>query len=160
MRAFTAHTAGGLYPLTRHVLRDAHCSWEPVLMRSDTDYPDYFAQRWREGEGFVNCEQDVVPWPGAVEELMHCPENWCGNAYQAGQVYTGGRCYFGLVKFSSSFIAATPGIWEPEGWDDPVRPRDWRHCDARLSVYAAQYGLAIHQHFPAVTHANGWKDWT
>src|ERR1700752_1918127 len=72
-------------------------------------FPNYFRQRWNEGETFINIEHDVVPWLGAVEELWDCPHDWCYFDYHSMP----GKCEcepppIGLVKFSETFIQQVP----------------------------------------------------
>lgn len=113
------------------------------------DYGAFFAARWRERQTFVNVEHDVVPWPGAIESLLDCPERWCAFNYhlpchRTGGIGTAGP--LGCVKLSAEFIAATPTMWD--------EPCDWRVCDVRVRDVANPAGLTVHEHTPGVVHAN------
>lgn len=119
-------------------------------------YLEHLQSRWDEGLGFINLEHDVVPWPGAVQSLMACPRPWCFFGYLA-DIDFAANCAapFGLVKFSSSFIASIPLVWERmlEQYQDCGSP--WRMCDIHLGDYTRERGIFTpHQHVPAVLNAN------
>jgi len=131
-------------PLTDFVLRPY--SVTAVKMEDRTSYPDYWQERWDAGEAFINVEHDVVPWPGAIEELDACPEDWCAFGYHPRTTFEGQTVILACCKFREPFIAATLGVWEQ------VSPRDYAMCDSHLSGFARQRGLRCHQHFPPVVH--------
>lgn len=119
-------------------------------------YQEHLKECWERGEGFVMLEHDVVPWPGAVQDLLECPWPWCFFGYLAGIDFVeNGAAPFGLVRFTAEFIAATPDVWTQmrsryEGCPDP-----WRMCDIHLGDYMRGRGLfRPHQHTPAVLNAN------
>lgn len=157
VRIYTCHTPTGLFSLTANIL--PAYEWEAVEMLTDTDYPDFLAKRWRERLPFVNVEQDVVPWPGAIASLIECPESWCGMTYAPEQIVGTpiASPMLGLVRFRPAFMAQLPDVWEPP-WPT-WGPRYWKACDSRLVVFADAHDppLKFHQHFPAVTHAHGWR---
>lgn len=113
-------------------------------------YGRFFADRWKEGAGFVNVEHDVVPWPGAIELLTGCPQPWCGFAYtdhrwdEHPELVHG--VPLGCMKIGAELIAATPDIWK--------QIIDWSHCDVHLFAEARKAGFWPHQHFPGVVNAN------
>lgn len=117
----------------------------------DGAYQDYLAAQWAEGTDFINLEHDVVPWPGAIEELGNCPGGWCVFGYTARWDCLRETPPLGLAKFSTSFIRATHGVWEVY---EAAHGRAWGACDAHLSSYAKGRGIYPHQHFPAVLNAN------
>ena len=167
---FVPYTA--IHPAVRRALDDQPtmsgltAGWTGVRMTAEDSYPDYWQHRWEIGKGFVNLEHDVLPWPGALVEMWRCPEEWCTFAYGFGE-HLGRSSYLGCVKFGASFIAKTPGLWDPTTWQatcpQPGFPfwhpglrgpeRTWQFCDVHLSNYVDSHpGLRFHQHFPAVTH--------
>lgn len=156
MNLWVPHAPGGLHPLTGHLARETGAQF--AEMEGLSGYADFLAERWRiEQDGFVNWEQDVVPWPGAVADLMACPEPWCGFTYQPWQRVDDGSAsaYLGLTKFSPAFLSATQGVFEPgEHWSDE-QPRTWMHCDGHLWTWAlARPDVPrFHQHWPAVVNA-------
>jgi hypothetical protein len=145
-----AFSPGRLHPLTARLGRENGARFE--AMRGLEGYPDFLAERWRiEQDGWVNWEHDVVPWPGAVADLMTCPEPWCGFTYEPWQrVGEGASAYLGLTKFSPAFLAATQGVFEPGPHWTAERPRNWMHCDGHLWMSTE---LPFHQHWPCVVNA-------
>jgi hypothetical protein len=126
-------------------------------------YPDLLAEKWQAGATFVVVEQDVVPWPGAIEALLGCDQPWCAYGYlppdvNNGRTTKGNRTVpFGCVKFADQFIRALPDAWTVmRGWAEEYigsRP-PWSMCDAYLEVYAGENGVSCHQHFPSVFELN------
>src|SRR5262245_25598563 len=41
------------------------------------DYGDSLMKAWELGETFINLEQDVAPWPGALSQMWSCASWWC-----------------------------------------------------------------------------------
>lgn len=64
-------------------------------------YAALVAGAWR--DGFVLVEHDVVPWVGAVRELLECDGDWCGFRYAKGGSTIRA---LGLVKFSAALVRA------------------------------------------------------
>lgn len=163
VKLWTPYAAGQLFPLTRSICQQYE--WEAVEMVVDTDYPDFLAARWRERLPWINVEQDVVPWPGAIEDLIECPESWCGMTYGVDQIVGTpiASPMLGLARFRPEFMSSLPDVWESP-WPT-WGPRYWKACDSRLVVFADAHDppLKFHQHWPAVVHARGWRDlpgWT
>jgi len=126
---------------------------------SPSAYLDYLEARWDEGKTFVNLEHDIVPWPGALQELNNCPRNWCFFGYLPGLdfVEISGAAPFGLVRFRSSFIATVPDVWKNmrRRFADRDDPHMWRINDIELANYTKERGLFTpHQHSPSVLNAN------
>jgi hypothetical protein len=118
---------------------------ETVLMVSNGSYLKYFQERWEEEESFINIEHDVVPWPGAIDELEHCQELWCGYCYKKFEL---GNEYFGCVRFSQELIKLIPDVWnEREQYS-----KEYGNLDVHFSTYAKKCGIKFHQHFPSVIH--------
>jgi hypothetical protein len=121
----------------------------------DTDYPDYFAQRWTEGKTFINIEHDVSFPAGLLEEISECPEPWCGVGYSPGgcgtapqDLVTQRGAALGVVKFSAEFITGTADLWTRE-W---TTSRHWAHCDGWINDAANEAGFVPHQHWPDVVN--------
>lgn len=126
-------------------------------------YIDYFQQRWDECREFVSLEHDVVPWMGAVRNLLCCPEPWCFFGYFPGvvtgmaAVLANGLAPTGLMKFSPPLIEAIPNVWvdmRARYFDKEQYPRPWAFCDTWLVGYAEERGITPHQHWPSVLNAN------
>lgn len=146
MRVFVPHTR--LQVATRVALR--RVEHEPVELTAGYTYPDYWRDRWHAGEGFVNVEHDVVPWPGAVESLIECPAPWCAFGYHTNDVFAdrerSSYPYVGCVKFSARAIELTRGACDGL--------TDWLMVDHALALALRAAGLDVHQHFPSVVNAN------
>lgn len=87
---------------------------DPVELKLVTDfgYGNLFAGLWDQGEPFVIVEYDIVPWPGAVQALIDCPEPWCTNRYplHRGNV----ALSFGIGKYVPTGEA--PAEWSRVPW--------------------------------------------
>ena len=117
----------------------------------DQDYFYLMENLWHEQEDVIIVEHDVLPWPGAIEELAQCPYPWCSCSYKIGLSQTGKAGYgayhtFGCTKFSSHFMGLLPYVWQQ------VESRHWRHLDAQLSTQAIAIGQTPHPHRPSVLH--------
>ena len=114
-------------------------------------YPEFFQARWAEGETFINVEHDVVPWPGAIEQLWDCPHDWCWFSYPG---WTADEAPFGCVKFSAALIAEHPGVWDQypgllKAQGGPCFTA-WCGLDVYWWWYALRRGVSGHQHFSHV----------
>ena len=119
-------------------------------------YLAYLKAVWGRGESFINMEHDIVPWPGAVKELLGCGHPWCFYGYDQGLDCAANGCaQFGLVRFKSAIIGALPRVWEV--YIDHHRychEHPWRGMDVHFFRYARERGHYPHQHHPAVFNAN------
>lgn len=116
-----------------------------------SDYPDLLGHWWERGEPFIVNEHDVLPWPGALDELAACPEPWCGFSYYRG-VHTRVPT-LGCVRFGAE-VLKLPNPLAEEGWPYDTFPRGWDYCDQRVARVLQAAGFTWHQHFPAVFHAH------
>lgn len=123
---------------------------EVVIMGDDLAYGRLLARLWRQGDGFVLVEHDIVPWPGAVSALSSCPEPYCGHRYQiAGRL--GGT--LGCVRFSSALIAEHPDL--PSRWAGT----HWSNLDIKLTSGLWDVGVReYHLHEPPVAHLHVYPD--
>lgn len=141
-------------PYAQPATRIALAPYSPtyVKVRGDTGYPEMLAALWKRGTAFIIVEQDVVPWPGAIEELQSCPKPWCAFAYdkhyRMERGAPGDAVYLGCAKFSDELIAATPYVWSD--W----MTAHWASVDTRISAIARSSGFDVHQHQPGVVNAN------
>jgi hypothetical protein len=140
---------------TRRALSAEGVACEFVVCRGDYGYGELLADLWTKG-GFVLVEDDIAPWPGAIAEMVACPQNWCAFDYPIG----GGRMIsscshwgLGLMKVSDELAARDPSI--AEAW----RSIHWRQLD--LPVNAAIARVAgrpwAHLHEPAVAHLQHFR---
>jgi hypothetical protein len=72
-------------------------------------YLELVQQLWRDGEGFLILEHDVVPREGDLQGLVECPRYWCGFHYS----FSGGYGNFGCSKIGQELIRATRDFYEP-----------------------------------------------
>ena len=107
-------------------------------------YDRLFRRLWAEAEPFVIVEHDILPWPGAIDGLLACREEWCGHQYYVhGQL----RSYLGCVKFDPVKIGPIPLPDEPVLWSD---------LDLTIIRALSQRGHTGHLHGPAVVHLKYW----
>ena|SRR5215207_6192247 len=100
---------------------------------------------WETGKTVIIVEHDIVPWPGALDELWYCPCAWGSYSYHLhGGI--GIHHGFGCTKLSSRLMAETQGVW-----DDGI---SWNMLDQVLLFKARAYGFEPHHHRPAVVHLN------
>lgn len=156
-------------PYSRHafgttvVLRGDGIEPRLELCNQEDSYYKLMVKLWAEHEQFITVEHDVMPWPGAIQQLWDCPEPWCGNTYyMRGKL---GVVAFGCTKFSVELIDKMPWIWElvarPANFDgsleepDPLRTH-WAVLDGlwRDLVDLNFPDLKPHLHNPPVVHMN------
>lgn len=109
-------------------------------------YSILLARLWRRGIGFVILEHDVVPWPGALNELAYCPNEWCTFPFpKFGEMLEGG---LGCVKFSDSLVTRFPKLYE--NWFNT----HWKLVDGRMlsSIAGVLHGPQPCIHNPPVAH--------
>ncbi len=143
-----------LYPETRAALEaDGIEARYAFVGGSPEAYYWLVRELWESGKGWVNCEQDIVPWRGAVRALTECPEGWCSCPYELS---TGLGAWLGFTKFEGSFtrdrlgaVAATD-VLPPDG----TPKRYWGRLDTRLVQVLEREGLKPHLHYPLVGHLN------
>lgn len=144
MRVVVPYTPGMLSAAVPYALR-AHpadvVEWRPT--EGERGYWDLMRGLWREGRSFVVVEQDVVPWPGAVEALWACPSDWCCHDYSDEGVPSP---MLGCTKIGAGLIARNPGIWDGRprgGFSAGIDMHLWERCSP---------GADPHFHHPPVTH--------
>lgn len=134
-----------LHELVRPVLRSQGYSPEYRPLSDDDGYRRLLRRVWQAGESVVIVEQDILPWPGAIDELIGCPGGWCTYSYRKhGGI--GIAHMLGCAKLSSSLMDALPGLWDA--------PEHWSKLDQRLFFAARGAGIEPHLHRPAVLHLN------
>lgn len=117
-------------------------------------YGTLFAALWNIGEPFVIVEHDVVPWPGAVEELHACAEPWCAFAYSPldGPLADHDGPPMGCAKFTPEGPVPFEAVTEiGEGGSRKGIPI-WDRLDLTVGRSLRARGLTVHQHHPCVAH--------
>lgn len=116
-----------------------------VVMQDDFHYGRLAADLFNAGRGFVLVEDDVVPWPGAIKQLLACEEPWCGFEWPRFYVQDEPRSGFthglGCVRFSDTLVAQYTPAWGDKRWDE---------VDG--AVFQMLEGLECHIHTPPVAH--------
>lgn len=159
MKIYVPYTRLG--EATRCFLKSPHTAPVPVVMVdvscSEWAYNDYLIEVWAEGEDFINFEHDIVPWPGAIQELLDCPKPWCFFGYQdqVKDLVANSAAMFGLVRFRSLIIKALPQVWtERKAQGTQQWPVGWRGMDIHFFHYAMARQWYPHQHHPSIMNAN------
>jgi hypothetical protein len=122
-------------------------SVQPALVKVD-EFDGYWRllrDAWNERREFFVVEQDVLVWPGAIEMLARCGEEWCTLPTMChGRTIT---TTFGCVKFGARMIERNPDIW------DRIEPT-WCYLDAHLSEDMGWPFITPHAHYPMAAHIN------
>lgn len=119
-------------------------NYTPFKVKGEYGYFKYFIDRWKEGETFINIEQDVVIYPGAIEAIWDCPQEICAYNYHLPIHRKNPGTPLGCVKFSKEII-------KKMRW----KKAKWSLLDQQLSL--------VHQHYPSIVNANlallGFAKW-
>lgn len=147
MKVIVPHAPDKLHETTEQVL-ESFQFWRRVRyveLTHDDAYRQLLRDLWLEGESFIIVEQDIVPWPGALEELWRCPCYWGSNTYKlhGGEGIHHG---FGCTKITTALMARLPKVWD--------EPGHWSELDQRLWFAAREIGQEPHPHRPPVIHLN------
>lgn len=156
MKLFVPFTR--ILPPTQMVLKPYR--YEPVEMKGDDAYLNYFKQRWDDANPFINCEHDTVFWHGAIDELEECPEEWCAFGVNETDSFADGTtATLALMKFSEQFIGAHPNLWTQMETADVCWQHlpKWQWCDLWLQHYMNMKNVTCHQHNPPIVNANPVK---
>lgn len=104
------------------------------------------------GQTVVVCEHDNGPRTGQLEQLLACPCDWGGFAYDIGGYYL--AC-LGFTKFTAQLQAEYPDLMDAVGEIDDagLEAKHWMRLDVRIAGELARRGhRPIHEHFPPVDH--------
>ncbi len=122
----------------------------------------FLATEWAEGEGFMVVDQDLVPPPGAVEELEACTQHWCGFPFRypmctEAHVPDLAVGDFGCTRFSTELVRVMPDLLEEtteehNPWWLGGGPRSRLMVAERFIYRMNRYGLHFHAHWPEAEH--------
>lgn len=140
-------------PIVKEVLIDIY-GLKPDFVyvgAGDEEYWKLMKGIWSLGETFLIVEHDVLPWPGALEELEQCPFPWCSCTYLIKRSKLNTQGYgvfhgFGCTKFSAHLIKMLPDVW------DQIESRHWKHLDAQFYTQALACDQIPHPHRPPAIH--------
>lgn len=120
---------------------------EEVIMQDDLHYGRLVQSLWQAGEGFILVEHDIAPWPGALQQMIDCPEPCCAYEYPTERVM---RNALGCVKFDASVLR--------NNFSQSWHTIPWHQLDgAILPRLLMWYGVGRHFHTPAVAHARALR---
>lgn len=125
------------------------------------DYFCFLRDQWEvsryqsHGEPLLILGPDMLPWPGALEELVNCSSDWCGFGYPDLDAIWWG---LGCAKFSHALMHDFPDAVldvakEPS---TPLHPScHWCTLDENLQRSLRRYGLEMHRHGPPIGRLHG-----
>lgn len=98
-------------------------------MTTETSYAELFIELWARQVPFILVEHDVLPWPGAIEQLANCSLGWCG---------------FNTSLQCTKFVPFMLG-------ECPVTPdTHWQQVDKVF--WTLEDRFKFHEHSPQVVH--------
>jgi hypothetical protein len=100
---------------------------------------------WHAGDDFIVVEQDIVVWPGLLNEMSECTQDWCSSPYRMSDIET---TALGCVKFGSPLLTRTAGLLD----GILEQHRSWQGLDGMLTGELHRRGYQEHVHLPAVRH--------
>jgi hypothetical protein len=141
---------------TQLALRQDGIAAEFHHMTEDESYYRLLASMWAAGETFATVEHDIVCWPGALQQLENCPEQWCTLPYycSVGWIKDG----LGCTKFSEQLIRRYPDFLKEPFPNCCQHTRFYCGLDRLIAHRAQELGLEPHVHAPGVTNLN--DKWT
>jgi hypothetical protein len=159
LKTLIAH-CGPVHPLLQLAVPNAEFVELTRGYETRAGYPDLLGEWWGRGEAFAVVEHDVLPWPGALEELEACPEPWCGFSYyrSATERSVSGVVTLGCVRFGEA-VLKLPNPLAEDGWPYNTFDRGWDYCDQRIDRVLKAAGFVWHRHSPMVLHAHGLEVW-
>lgn len=119
---------------------------EVHICEGDYGYGELLTALWDAGEGFVIVEHDIVPWPGAIPQLLECESIWCSYEYPLNFGFVSA---LGCTKFSAKLIQKHPRI--SRSW----ATIHWGALDGSVIPALQLSGREAHLHHPPVAHVRG-----
>lgn len=127
-------------------LRNLHL----VELCSPDGYWKLLSGIWERGDSVVIVEHDVLPWPGAIEELVACPMPWCSYTYHRfvspTRMGVGDYQGFGCCKFEKRLMKDNPAVFSD------MKDHHWSQLDTQFEYAMWTRNLRPHHHRPAVIH--------
>lgn len=147
--ALSPHTG-----LVKLVLEADGLPVELVEVEPRRGYHGLIADTWDDGVTTVFVEHDIIPWPGAVAELLRCEREWCAFPYR----HRGGPgMSLGCTKFAGSLMRRNRLVGV-EYRRHPMHPwgnGDYHAVDGALFEVLQRWGYREpHEHGPMVAHLN------
>jgi hypothetical protein len=139
------YVEGRLHTLVPQLLSTYGFDPQYVKLVGDDGYQRLMKCLWRDKQDVVIVEQDILPWPGAIEELIACECAWGTYTYRTNNAI-GVSHMLGCAKLTAGLMQVTDGIW-----DQWCR---WSEIDQTLFFAAQNQLIQPHLHRPAVIHVN------
>lgn len=117
---------------------------EIVLMDDWFAYSELLEKLWRNKEGFIILEHDIIPWIGALDALEECEEDWCSYPYPFAPNTI--RTAMGCIKISSDIINDNPDLYKK--WHKKL----WNQMDGTLIPALIESNYKEHIHYPPLAH--------
>lgn len=150
--AISKHTLAWTLDAVRLALRQDGV--EPLLhyMTDEEEYYRLLSTLWREKEGFLVVEHDIVVWPGAIQQLIDCPEPWCAMPYYSavGWIEDG----LGCTKFGPSLLQQYPAALKEPFPTCCSHSKHYCGLDRLIAHRLEKLGVLVHVHGPAVVNLN------
>jgi hypothetical protein len=149
-------TASPMLPAVRLALRQDGVNAEYVHMTKDDSYYNLLVDCWRAGETFAIVEHDIVVWPGGIQELENCPEQWCTIPYycSVGWILDG----LGCTKFGADLIRKYPAFLDEPFPSCCSHTRYFCGLDRLIAHRMQELEIEPHVHNPGVVNLN--EKWT
>lgn len=142
------YVPGMLHPATERWARE-HDARLVEIQPDDTEgYWRLLVAEWAQPGDLVIVEQDILPAPGVVAEMVACRRPWCTSPYPItihGHLV---RTSLGCVKFAARLKIRHPDLMRRLGEvaDTGLPARDWRRLDVRLGPLLEQLRYRAHAH--------------
>lgn len=127
-------------------LRKEGVFFELVLMHDDISYSKFLCDLWKAKESFVLIEHDIVPWPGAIRQLIGCPKLWCSYQYPLAPYKL--RPALGCMKVKDTVINHYPSLHLEHSWSG----RHWSQMDGPVCSALENSVGKTHIHNPPLAH--------
>lgn len=132
--------------------QDANAEFVELRRGSPTAYARLLLDLWRRPGDTVIVEQDVVPPPYAIANLLRCTSGWCTHPMYHGAVVK--TDLLGLAKFSAALKGLCPQAGEAAllgGIGNYAWPH-WRSCDQLLARWFQHRDYDPCVHLPRAVH--------
>jgi hypothetical protein len=117
-----------------------------AILWDDLAYGTLLSYLWQVGESFAVLEHDVVPFPGAMEGLENCEEDWCVHKYPPAPK----TLYYsmGCMKVSDKLIEKTRDLPQRFDWESTA----WNQLDGKVYPGIMEVVKQPHIHEPPLAH--------
>ncbi len=117
-----------------------------AIMWDELGYGTLLSYLWNVGGGFIVLEHDVVPFPGALDSLAECNEEWCVHKYARAP----GKLHYalGCMKVSDSLIDKTKDLPDRYSWQETK----WSQLDGKVYPGLLEVIKEPHIHEPPLAH--------